>query len=313
MNITFSKFLLSFKKVFITIKHKSLISPTRVKLSSGSLSKSFSLSTSHTPGWIWRTHPLLIGLWGRRPNHRSVLRELDCLQLIPKLRQRLQMAPFVALEKGRDTKTEWSVHTLTVSISLSLQTKQAGKITHLLPLQLHYFMRDFNIVEYVIPEFLWATISYLIIPLLAKWHRFLITLTAVTRLCHLNAYVLCSDTGYLLKTGAVVFLWMAVSYCWNVFASLVSICLWNPSRWITSSSAEAVKDTAFLFFLLFFYSILLLSPALDYLNQTFQWWGCFWLTRARTSSDSTTLTLLKKLTREILRNETRSVQKNCCF
>lgn len=58
-------------------------------------------SAFHALGWISRNHPLLRGLWGQRPNRRSVLRRLDWLWLIPQLRQRLQMAPFVELEKGR--------------------------------------------------------------------------------------------------------------------------------------------------------------------------------------------------------------------
>lgn len=90
--------------LYLTGFHKHWRSPNRVKLSCGSLSQSFSLSAFHTPGWIWRNHPVLIGLWGRRPNRRSVLRGLDWLRLIPQLRQRLQMAPFVALEKGREER-----------------------------------------------------------------------------------------------------------------------------------------------------------------------------------------------------------------
>lgn len=96
--------------------HKSWMPPNRVKLSRGSLSKRFSLSAFHTPGLIRRNHPLLIGLLERRPNRRWVLRGLDWLRLIPQLRQWLQMAPFVALEKGREKQWTYihshSVHLL---------------------------------------------------------------------------------------------------------------------------------------------------------------------------------------------------------
>lgn len=96
--------------------HKSWIPPNRLKLSCGSLSKSFSLSAFHTPGLIRRNHPLLIGLRERWPNRRSVLRGLDWLRLIHQLRQWLQMAPFVALEKGRENSEHIYTHTLFISL-----------------------------------------------------------------------------------------------------------------------------------------------------------------------------------------------------
>lgn len=61
--------------------------------------KSLRLSAVHTPGQIWRNHPLLIGLRGRQSNHRSVLKRAGLASAYPQTKTKATDGSFCCIRE----------------------------------------------------------------------------------------------------------------------------------------------------------------------------------------------------------------------